>query len=250
MAKRKVKKGFKRLVTFIIILLILSVLAAGGYTYYILNREYTPKEIHENNYYYAYDFGFLDKKSKYDYNKNGIDDYTDYLNGLKDVVKENPKYISKYYDGGYPPLGEGVCTDVIWRSLKEAGYYLKDMINQDIKDSPESYNIETPDQNIDFRRVNNQEVFFKRYAENLDTDITNIKEFNIGDIVVFDNADHIAMISDKRNARGIPYLIQNGSEEQKEKEEDRLEVTPMKVTGHYRFTYNDKIEELIDKMSK
>ena len=32
-----------------------------------------------------------------------------------------------------------------------------------------------------------------------------------------------------------------------EAEEDRLETTEMKVTGHYRFTYTNKIENLINK---
>lgn len=248
MAKKKVKKGAKRTFALFIVMILLASGALCGYYYYILNKVYTPKEEHQEKYYYSYDFGFLDKKSETDYNDNGTDDYSDYLKGLKGVVEENPKYISKYYSGGYPPIGEGVCTDVIWRALKEAGYYLKDMIDQDIKDSPSSYNIEHPDPNIDFRRVNNQETFFERYAESLDTDINNIKEFTAGDIVTFDDSDHIAMISDKRNANGIPYLIQNGSEEQKEKEEDRLETTPMKVTGHYRFTYNEKIQKLINKI--
>jgi len=248
MAKKKVKKTAKRTFVSLLLLVLLASFAVVGYYYYILHREYTPKEEHTEKYYYSYDFGFLDKKSEYDYNKNGVDDYTEYLKGMKDVAEENPKYISKYYAGGYPPIGEGVCTDVVWRALKEAGYYLKDMIDQDIKESKSSYNIDNPDPNIDFRRVSNQEIFFKRYAESLDTDIKNIKEFSAGDIITFDNSDHIAMISDKRNANGVPYLIQNGSEEQKEKEEDRLEVTPMKVTGHYRFTYSPQIQKLINKI--
>ena len=57
------------------------------------------------------------------------------------------------------------------------------------------------------------------------------------------------MISDKYNERGVPYLIQNRDETQEEKEEDRLEVTEMEVTGHYRFTYNEKIENLINNMN-
>ena len=68
-----------------------------------------------------------------------------------------------------------------------------------------------------------------------------------GDIVTFDDSAHIAMISDKYNINGVPYLIQNRDETQKQKEEDRLETTEMKVTGHYRFTYTDKIEKLINK---
>ena len=39
----------------------------------------------------------------------------------------------KYYSGGYPPDSEGVCTDVIWRALKNAGYSLKDMVDADMQ---------------------------------------------------------------------------------------------------------------------
>ena len=69
-----------------------------------------------------------------------------------------------------------------------------------------------------------------------------------GDIVTFDNSAHIAMISDKYNINGVPYLIQNRDETQKQKEEDRLETTEMKVTGHYRFTFNGDIKKLMNKV--
>ena len=34
-----------------------------------------------------------------------------------------------------PPDTEGVCTDVIWRAFKNAGYSLKDMVDEDIKNN-------------------------------------------------------------------------------------------------------------------
>ena len=58
------------------------------------------------------------------------------------------------------------------------------------------------------------------------------------------------MTSDKRNANGIPYLIQNRDETQTEKEEDRLEETEMEITSHYRFTYNDNLEKLINSIKE
>jgi Uncharacterized protein conserved in bacteria len=253
MKRRRLKPKAKRLRNIIILIIVLFI----GFDFleyeYTLNKDIKPIS-KEKEYYTLKDFGFITLKSKYDYNNNGIDDYTDILNGAKDVVKENPKYISKYYAGGYPPYGEGVCTDVIWRALKEAGYLLKDMMAKDIREEykkeKSAYNIEIIDDNIDFRRVSNQEIFFKRYAESLTTDIYETGEFQPGDIVTFDDSDHIAMISDKMNKNGVPYLIQNGDEEQKEKEEDRLEITEMEVTGHYRFTYSNKLQSLINRMNK
>ncbi len=256
MKKRKLKKGVKKLLKkslLVIIIIILVVIICEIAEYEILsNRTLKPLETYENGYYRLTDFGYVRLESEFDHNLNGIDDYTDILIGEKKVAEENPKYISKYYAGGYPPDGEGVCTDVIWKALKEAGYNLKDMMSYDIKETYKdgTYNISIIDNNIDFRRVGNQDKFFSRYLEDLDYDYTNLKEFQPGDIVVFNYGEHIAMISDKVSVKGIPYLIQNSDEEQTEKEEDVLETTDMYITSHYRFEYNDKIKDLLTKMSK
>lgn len=81
--------------------------------------------------------------------------------------------------GGYPPDNEGVCSDVIWRAFKNAGYNLKEMIDEDIKNNLDEYprvNGE-PDTNIDFRRVPNLQVFFEKYATKLTKDINIIEEW-------------------------------------------------------------------------
>ncbi|MGN0993470.1 MAG: DUF1287 domain-containing protein [Bacilli bacterium] len=254
MAKRKIKKKFKKKVktlSLVVVILVLLVLSAGAIKYYsVYSEDLTPID-EKKEYYNISDFGFVRKQSKTDYDKDGIDDYTEYLNGEKQYAKWNPSYISEYYAGGYPEVEkEGVCTDVIWYALKTAGYDLKKLIDKDIEETYKkgTYNIEIVDQNIDFRRVINQEVFFQRYAESLNTDFYSIGDFMPGDIITFDDSAHIAMISDKYNINGVPYVIQNRDETQKQKEEDRLEKTEMKVTGHYRFTYTDKIENLINKI--
>ena len=250
--KKRMKKGAKKFFG-IIIGIIAIFLGCEIVEYQVLNKmDREPVEIHEKDYYVLRDFGYLEEKSDYDYNQNGIDDYTDIINGAKKLAEINPAYVSKYYAGGYPPLNEGVCTDVIWWALKEAGYLLKDMMAKDIREEYKTehsaYDIPIIDDNIDFRRVGNQEVFFKKYAENLNPDIYDIGAFQRGDIITFNDSEHIAMISDKRNAQGIPYLIQNSDEEQTEKEEDVLLETEMVVTGHYRFTYTEEIQALIDRM--
>ena len=253
MAKRKIKQKFKKRLKILLIsisCITIVVLTAGAINYYsVYNKDLIPVD-EKKEYYNISDFGFVRNISKTDYDKDGIDDYTEYLNGEKQYAKWNPSYISNYYAGGYPEVEkEGVCTDVIWYALQTAGYDLKKMMDKDIEETQKkgTYNIEIVDQNIDFRRVINQEIFFQRYAESLNTDIYAIGEFMPGDIITFDNSAHIAMISDKYNINGVPYVIQNRDETQKQKEEDRLETTEMKVTGHYRFTYTDKIEKLINK---
>ena len=138
--------------------------------------------------------------------------------------------------GGYPPDNEGVCTDVIWRAFKNAGYSLKDLVDEDIKNNTSAYyRVENrPDPNIDFRRVPNLKVYFERNAINLTTDINQIEEWQPGDIVVF-GSNHIAIISDKRNKKGIPYIIHNANQPQRE--EDALEFWNKynEITGHYRI---------------
>lgn len=177
------------------------------------------------------DFDINTIKSDVDYNNNGIDDYTDMLNGAKKDAKNKPKYKSEYYSGGYPPDNIGVCTDVIWRAFKEAGYSLKDMVDNDIKNNKEDYNITTIDNNIDFRRVVNLRVFFDKYATILTNDINDIDEWMPGDIVIFGNNKHIGIVSDYRNKDGIAYIIHNGGQMNR----DENYLVRAKVTKHYRF---------------
>lgn len=188
------------------------------------------------NVYYAKDFDIETVISKTDYDNDGIDDYTDILQGAKIEVENKPTYKSAYYSGGYPPDNEGVCTDVIWRALKNAGYSLKDMVDEDIKNNVDKYpRVDgKPDSNIDFRRVPNLKVYFEINQINLTTDLSKIEEWQPGDIVVF-GSSHIGIISDKRNKKGIPYLLHNGG--QPLREEDILEVYNKyePITGHYRM---------------
>lgn len=188
------------------------------------------------NVYYAKDFDIETVISKTDCDNDGIDDYTDILQGAKIEVENKPTYKSAYYSGGYPPDNEGVCTDVIWRALKNAGYSLKDMVDEDIKNNVDKYpRVDgKPDSNIDFRRVPNLKVYFERNQINLTTDLSKIEEWQPGDIVVF-GSSHIGIISDKRNKKGIPYLLHNGG--QPLREEDILEVYNKyePITGHYRM---------------
>ena len=104
--------------------------------------------------------------------------------------------------------------------------------DDDIKNRPDSYGeITVRDRNIDFRRVGNLRVFFEEYAEKLTLDINKIEEWQPGDIVIFGNDRHIGIVSDKRNRKGIAYIIHNGG--QPKREGDYLKRGD--VTGHYRF---------------
>lgn len=209
----------------VVILISLSLLAAAIYTASRLGV--TPKKE-----YGAKDFGIETLHSSIDFNRNGVDDYTDILAGARADAQNHPTYNGAYYSGGYPPDDIGVCTDVVWRAFKQAGYSLRNMVDQDVAARPDAYpDITQRDKNIDFRRVYNLRPFFETYARVLSVDIAEIAQWQAGDIVIFGNDVHIGIVSDKRNKDGQPYIIHNAG--QHNREEDYLKTTT--VTGHYRF---------------
>lgn len=224
----------KRRFVIIVILLIVIIVVVGFYFLF-------PRKTYK-----AEDFNIETVHSLIDYDEDGIDDYTDILLGARKDASNHPRYDGSYVSGGYPSDDVGVCADVIWRAFKEAGYSLKDMIDEDIKNNKNDYPglDKKPDPNIDFRRVRNLKVFFDKYADSLTLDINKIEQWQPGDIVVFGNRyTHIGIISDKRNKRGVPYLIHNAG--QPKREEDVLERwnKKSKVVGHYRWNggYYDSI---------
>ena len=170
--------------------------------------------------------------SSVDADGDGVDDQLDILQGAKDYVAGKPKYGSNYYEGGYPTDSQGVCADVLGFALQAAGYDLRDLVNEDIKSDPSAYGISEPDSNIDFRRVKNLQVYLGRHAKNLTTDLSQTGEWQGGDIITF--AKHIAIVSDKRNERGVPYVI-HLSLIQAAYEEDFLEWST-DIVGHYRWS--------------
>ncbi|MFA5604011.1 MAG: DUF1287 domain-containing protein [Bacilli bacterium] len=184
------------------------------------------------------DFNIQTIKSANDYNNNGIDDYSEFVIGARKEAVNKPNYKSAYYAGGYPPDNEGVCTDTIWRAFLEAGYLLKDMVDNDIKNNEKLYPglDKVPDPNIDFRRVQNLKIFFDRHSTSLTLDPLKIEEWQPGDIVIFgENYKHIAIISDKRNKKGISFIIHNAA--QRNREENALLKWHKRhaISGHYRF---------------
>jgi hypothetical protein len=206
-----------------------------GFGFYLFKRLYSKA-------YTSEDFHITVIKSDIDYDNDGIDDYTDIVQCALAYGKTRPKYKSAYYEGGYPPSGEGVCTDVIWRSLACAGYNLKELVDEDIKENKDLYTrIDVVDSNIDFRRVYNLHVFFENNTLSLTTDLNQIEQFQPGDIVIFNNDSHIGIISDKRNSRGIPFLIHHTNSffnRINHLEEDVL--SNYKIIGHYRFQLKDE----------
>ena len=155
------------------------------------------------------------------------------LNGALAYVSTHPKYKSRYYETGYPDDGYGVCTDVVAYALKNAGYDLQKLVDADIREQPQDYMVAEPDANIDFRRVRNLKVFFSHTAVALTTDVSEIEEWQGGDIVIFER--HIGIVSDRRNKNGVPYIIHHNDPWQTAYEQDVLEKRT-DIVGHYRIS--------------
>ena len=216
------KKKILIIVTNFSIILIIVVLYALYRFNYIPHKKYTNE-----------DFNIKTYISKTDKDNDGIDDQTDILNNVRNYIKTNPKYKSKYYATGYPNDEYGVCTDVVAFGLKGAGYDLMNLVNEHIKTNRNLYDIDVIDKNIDFRRVQNLKVYLDNNAIALTNDINKIKEWQGGDIVVFKN--HIGIVSDKRNKKGISFIIHHANPYQRYYEEDILEYHD-DIVGHYRIS--------------
>jgi len=178
--------------------------------------------------------------SPHDLNGNGTPTSLDIVAGARGEVEKETRYTSAYFAGGYPPDGEGACTDIIWVALEHAGYDLKAALDADIAAYPGDYPRARPaDPNIDFRRVPNQVVFFRKYGTALTTelrpgDVENLVEWQAGDIVVWGPPyEHIGIISDRRRPDGVPLVIHNAGPVAREN--DALRLWPSDITHHFRF---------------
>ena len=143
------------------------------------------------------------------------------------------------YPNGDPPRGTGACTDVVIRSLRADGVDLQALVHADMARHwdryPHRWGLARPDPNIDHRRVPNLAVFFTRHGRVLPNAVNarTLPTWQPGDIVAWKlppSTDHIGIVSDRRDAQGIPLVIHNLS---RCAEQDALTAWP--IVGHYRY---------------
>ncbi len=213
---------------FIIITFISVLISILLIIYLLYSLNYIQHKMYSNE-----DFNIKTYTSNTDKDNDGIDDQTDILNNVREYIATKPKYKSKYYASGYPDDEYGVCTDVVAFGLKGAGYDLMELVNNDIINNKNNYNIDKIDKNIDFRRVRNLIIFFENNANSLTTNIYDIENWQGGDIVIFQN--HIGIISNNRNKNGVTFVIHHANPYQKYYEEDILE-SRNDIVGHYRIS--------------
>lgn len=175
-----------------------------------------------------------------DRNGNGLSDAEDLVLGARAAIEANPIYDASYVKG-YPPETAGACTDVIWQAFRAAGYALRDMVDADIRANPDAYpNVTKPDRHIDYRRVVNLHVYFSRYAQCLTVDLSEVSAWQAGDIVIFGKDRHIGILSDRKNAEGLPLVIHHSISAAEESDY----LSDADVTAHFRFDA-DRIPEAL-----
>lgn len=196
---------------------------------------------------------------KTDFDRDGISDQKDILQGAKIQLKNPANNIFKignnetnYFSGGDPPAEIAICTDIIARAFGEAGFDLSQLVNDDIAGNFESYPLRInwgqtrTDKNIDYRRIQNMEIFFKRTGRSLVavfdfSDTENLEQWLPGDIVFFDMdrdgyTDNVGIISDFTTRKGVPKIIYNYIDPGYTVEMDILGTSSIK--GHYRYSNN------------
>jgi len=190
---------------------------------------------------------------------DGINDQKDILLGAQKQLENKAKNImlfpdeANYYQGGDPPPDLALPTDIIARAFWEAGFDLRELVYKDISENFDQYPLKAiwnqsySDPDIDYRRIQNLEVFFRRNAQVLTTlfdpaQDQNLSQWLPGDVVFFDMdkdgyTDNAGIISDSTTRSGVPKVIYNYVEPGYTCEQDILgkEI----ITGHYRYPQRD-----------
>jgi len=174
---------------------------------------------------------------------DGIPDALDILLGAKKAAANGDHYRNTYrvlaYPGGDLPRDEGVCTDVVVRSLRNAGFDLQRLVHEDLRARPGAYPlVERPDTNIDHRRVRNLLPYFAARWESLPVDPRDAAApWLPGDVCLLDTLpapgpDHIGIVSDTLGPSGLPFLVNNWTDGYRTQEMDLLGWVP--VTHRFR----------------
>lgn len=154
------------------------------------------------------------------------------------TVEYDPAYVGLSYPNGDLSIAKGVCTDVVIRALRRARKLdLQQLVHEDMRKHfskyPKIWGLTRADRNIDHRRVPNLKTYFKRRGWSLAVSKKK-QDYHPGDLVtctVAQRLPHIMIVSDRKDADGVPLIIHNiGSGV---KEESRLFEFP--ITGHYRM---------------
>lgn len=156
----------------------------------------------------------------------------------------DPSYKRLHYPNGDIPIQQGVCTDVIVRTLRKS---LKIDLQKEIHEDmtahfeayPQSWGLTAPDYNIDHRRVPNIQTYFNRKGWELPFDQIK-KNYQPGDIItcsIGGVTPHIMIVSDRKGPSGNWTLIHNVGIGVIENDVLFKEKITGPLTGHYRIRF-------------
>jgi uncharacterized protein YijF (DUF1287 family) len=180
-----------------------------------------------------------------DADRDGIPDPLDVLLGGKKVVLDAAPYGGGYIEIDYPngdiPRGQGVCTDVVIRAGRNAGFDLQSALQRDLRAARAAYPmVKRPNASIDHRRVKTILPFFLRRWDRRKVELTAADDpLRPGDVVFFDTfpqkpgPDHIGIVSDTVGPSGMPMVINSWTDGFRTSEMDLLSFVP--VTHRFRF---------------
>jgi len=156
------------------------------------------------------------------------------------TVRYDPAYVRIPYPGGDVPAGTGVCTDEVIRSYRAVGIDLQKEVHEDMVANFSAYpsqrrwGRQSPDSNIDHRRVPNLMVFFSRKGESLPT-TSRAEDYSPGDLVTWDlggGVTHIGIVVDRKGFFTRRYMIEHNIGAGPKIEDVLFD---WKITGHYRY---------------
>jgi uncharacterized protein YijF (DUF1287 family)/L,D-peptidoglycan transpeptidase YkuD (ErfK/YbiS/YcfS/YnhG family) len=185
----------------------------------------------------------VSKEGSQDEDDDGIPDAVDILRGAKKAALNGASYKDSYqklaFPGGDVPRTEGVCTDVIVRSLRNTGLDLQELLHNDIGARPRAYPmVKKLDPYIDHRRVRTLLPYFKaKYSELPTSHEDTASPYLPGDVVFMDTLgdsqpEHLGIISDTLGRSGFPLVINNWTVGTVTREMDLLGRVP--VTHRFR----------------
>jgi uncharacterized protein YijF (DUF1287 family) len=180
-----------------------------------------------------------------DADRDGIPDPLDILIGGKKVAVDAAPYGGGYiiidYPNGDIPRDKGVCTDVIIRAARNAGFDLQSALQRDIRAARRAYPmVKRPNSSIDHRRVKTILPYFVRNWDRRKVELDAADDpLRPGDVVFFDTfpskpgPDHIGIVSDTPGPSGLPLVINSWTDGFKTSEMDLLSFVP--VTHRFRY---------------
>lgn len=188
--------------------------------------------------------------------RKGTQYNTDMLRSFYPPVYSNGnKHNKSIYPNGDVNPYQGVCSDLVVRALRNAGYDLQKQVHEDIKQSRKYYGVSKPNRYIDHRRVRILQKFFSKNFQSLPLKTQgDFTQWRPGDIVIWDTGSkthlHIGIISDRttgiskrplviHNARYVPFVFPGRTREQDVLNgitKLGIRIRRWKAIGHFRLS--------------